>query len=255
MVCMFLVVAAFPALAEDAAPSAPAPAKKPVLLVVTVTKGYRHGSIETGERVTQEIADRSGAFTVEYARTDEDLKTKMSASALKNYQGIFFLSTTGTLPLPDKQAFLDYIKSGKGFIGCHSATDTFHGEGDTVDPYIQMIGGEFVGHVEASVSLINEDPTHPATHDVGSNWGVYDEIYGVKNFSRKDTHVLLSLDKVPGSDQPAYIPISWTRDYGTGRVFYTALGHENLVWESPKFQRHLLGGIKWAMRLENPVKP
>src|SRR4051812_14371740 len=112
------------------------------LLVVTVTKGFRHSSIPTAEKVLGELAQKSGAFTVDYVRTDEEMAQKMTPEALRNYDGVMFANTTGDLPLPDKQAFLDWIKSGKGFIATHSGSDTFHG----FPPYIEMLGGEFETH-------------------------------------------------------------------------------------------------------------
>ena len=96
------------------------------LLVVTVTKGFRHSSIPTSEKVLGELAQKDGSFTVDYVRNDDEMKEKMTPEALKKYDGVIFASTTGVLPLPDKQAFLDWIKSGKAFIGMHAATDTFH---------------------------------------------------------------------------------------------------------------------------------
>lgn len=231
--------------AQDAAKPAP---KK--LLLVTLTKGWGHSSIPTGIKVTKELAEKSGAFTVDTVATDGEMATKMTAEALKNYDGVFFLSTTGELPLPDKAAFLDWIKSGKAFIGAHSATDTFHGPGPGVDPFIDMIGGEFLTHTETKVECINEDPTHPATQGLGKTWVLTDEIYILKNFNRDRVHMLLSLDKAPGGGQPGYYPISWCKKYGQGNVFYTALGHENAMWEDPVFQKHLLGGIKWSLGLE-----
>src|SRR5436190_16088832 len=130
------------------------------LLVVTVTKGFRHSSIPTAEKVLAELAQKSGAFTVDYVRNDEDMATKMTAASLKNYDGVIFANTTGDLPLPDKQAFLDWIKSGKGFVGTHSASDTFHLK-DAIDPYIEMLGGEFEAHhAQAQVDCINQDPQH-----------------------------------------------------------------------------------------------
>ncbi|HZV33571.1 MAG TPA: ThuA domain-containing protein [Verrucomicrobiae bacterium] len=225
------------------------PAKVARLLVVTVTKGYRHASIAAGESVVAELAQKSGAFSVDFVRTDEEMAQKMTPAALRNYDGVFFLNTTGILPLPDKQAFLDWIKSGKGFIGTHSATDTFHGE-HGVDPYIDMIGGEFVGHTVAQVNCIVVDPNHPATRHFGKVFPIFDEIYMFKNFSPDKVHLLLKLDKQPGTDRPGNFPISWCKSHGAGRVFYTALGHEDAVWANPDFQLHLLGGIKWALGLE-----
>src|SRR5215467_9590403 len=147
------------------------------LLVVTVTKGFRHSSIPTAEKVLGELAQKSGAFTVDYVRTDEEMAQKMTLEALKNYDGIIFANTTGDLPLPDKQAFLDWIKSGKGFVGMHSATDTFRGH-TPLDPYVGMIGGEFKHHdrQQADVDCINQDPKHPATKMLPPTWHVRDEI-------------------------------------------------------------------------------
>src|SRR6266850_754145 len=99
---------------------------------------------------------------------------------LENYDGVIFANTTGILPLPDKQAFLDWIKSGKAFIGMHSATDTFHGK-DGVDPYIEMIGAEFKEHhAQAEVDCINQDAKNPACKSLPPTWHLKDEIYIMK---------------------------------------------------------------------------
>src|SRR5882672_5715975 len=55
------------------------------VLVVTVTKGFRHSSIPTAEKVLGELAQKSGAFTVDYVRNDEEMEQKMTAEALQNY--------------------------------------------------------------------------------------------------------------------------------------------------------------------------
>jgi hypothetical protein len=232
-------------LAQEAKP---APKR---LLIVTVCKTYRHASIDTGEKVVAAMGAKTGEFTVDYARTDEDLATKMTPEALKNYDGVFFLSSNGEIPLPDEAGFLNWIKSGKAFIGAHAATDTLHGHGPGADPYIEMIGGEFTTHVTAPVVCINDDPKHPANAKFGETYPITDEIYMItKNFSRDKVHMLLHLDKAPGSGAPGYFPISWCKKYGDGNVFYTALGHGDNVWESPDFQAHVLGGIEWALGLK-----
>ncbi|PYJ92607.1 MAG: Crp/Fnr family transcriptional regulator, partial [Verrucomicrobia bacterium] len=82
-----------------------------------MTKGFRHSSIPTAEKVLGELGQKSGAFTVDYVRTDQEMAEKMTSTALKQYDGFIFANTTGILPLPDKEAFLNAIKSGKAFIG------------------------------------------------------------------------------------------------------------------------------------------
>jgi uncharacterized protein len=235
------------------------------LLVVTVTKGFRHSSIPTAEKVLGELGSKSGVFTVDYVRNDQEMAEKMTAESLKKYDGVIFANTTGDLPLPDKQAFLNWIKSGKAFIGMHSATDTFRGH-NPLDPYVEMIGGEFKHHgAQAEVECINQDPRHPACAALGPNFKLKDEIYLLNGFERGRVHGLLTLDKHPNEKTPGDYPIAWCKMYGQGRVFYTSLGHREDVWDSdtpenfkrenPRevsdaYQKHILGGIKWALGLE-----
>jgi type 1 glutamine amidotransferase len=226
-------------------------AKPKKLLVVTVTKGYKHQSIPVLEKIIEDLGKSSKRFTVDYARTDEDLALKMNAAALQDYDGVVFASTTGDLPLPDKNAFLSWIKDGGAFIGVHSATDTFHG----YQPFIEMIGGEFLAHgPQLKVMLNVNDKKHSAVKDFGENYEIFDEIYTFKNFKRENVRVLISLDKNPNQNdkenfgKAGFYPISWCRKYGKGRVFYTALGHREDVLESEKFKKHLLGGINWTLR-------
>ncbi len=242
------------------------------VLVVTVTKGFRHSSIPTAEKVLGELAQKSSIFEVEYVRNDEEMAQKMTADALKKYDCVIFANTTGDLPLPDKQAFLDWIKSGKGFVGMHSATDTFRGH-NPLDPYVEMIGGEFKAHdrVQPEVDCINRDPKHPACRDLGATFHLKDEIYLLNGFDRNKVHLLLVLDKNPTDKTPGEYPIAWCKEYGKGRVFYTSLGHREDVWDpktpenfqrenpeavSEAYRKHILGGIQWALGLaEGDAKP
>jgi type 1 glutamine amidotransferase len=238
-----------PALAAGLAVSvfAAAPARPPQkLLVVTVAKGFRHDSIPTAERLLDQLARESGAFVVDYARTEADLGTKMSVKGLAGYDGVVFASTTGDLPLPDRQAFVDWVARGHAFVGIHAATDTYHGW----SPYIEMIGGEFAWHGEqARVDLLPQDREHPATKAMASPTNVRDEIYLFKNFSRDRVHMLVALEKHPNEGTPGYFPLAWTRAHGKGRVFYTALGHREDVLEAEWYRKHLLGGILWTLAL------
>ena len=258
------------------------------VLVVTTTTGFRHSSIPTAENIIAQLAKQSGAFTVDYARVEPNdpefkgtdgkpdkakveeairkvLAEKMSPAALKNVDAVIFANTTGDLPMPDPQAFIDWVKSGKGFVGMHSASDTFH----HFAPYIDMIGAEFKIHeAQVEVEPINEDAKCLACSHLPPTWKVFDEIYQFKNFERTKVHGLLTLDKHPNNKSPGDYPISWCKQYGKGRVFYTSLGHREDVWDpnapdrkNPKevaeaYQKHILEGIKWALGLEKwNVKP
>jgi uncharacterized protein len=220
------------------------------VLVVTATQGFRHSSIPVAERVLGELAEKSQAFTVDYARggkdgkDDKDLKEKMSPEALKKYDAVIFANTSGDLPIPDRDAFISWVKSGKGFAGMHAASDTLHG----YPPYIEMLGGAFHTHGDqVCVDCINQNPQHPSTRHLGSAWTIFDEIYIFKNFNRSKVHGLLTLDKHPNTGIPGDYPVAWTKYVGNGRVFYTSLGHREDVWENPLYQRHILEGIRWVL--------
>ncbi|MBI4657346.1 MAG: ThuA domain-containing protein [Verrucomicrobia bacterium] len=242
------------------------------LLLVTTTVGFPHSSIPTAEKVLADLGQKSGVFTVDIVRSGprprdkaeqaawldkmtKDLGEKMNPEALKQYDGIIFANTTGILPVPDKDAFLTFIKSGKAFIGMHSASDTFHGK-DGVDPYIEMLGGEFQTHgAQAGVECLVQDTKHPATRHFAKVGDVYclevEEIYLFKNYQLGKVHELLVLDKHPNKKKElGHFPVAWCKEYGKGKVFYTSLGHREDVWENQRYQDHILGGIKWALGLE-----
>lgn len=263
------------------------------VLVVTTTLGFRHSSIPTAEKILNKLGAQSGLFTVEYARVEPNdpefkdpntkrvdnqkvraaiekvLAEKMNATALRNYDAIIFANTTGDLPLPDKDAFLNWLKSGKAFIGMHSCSDTFHGW----PAYIQMLGGEFATHgAQAGVECMNEAPTNPANARMGKSWVInQEEIYLIKNYDASQCQPVLTLDKHPNTKAAGNFPISWCKSYGQGRVFYTSLGHREDIWDdetdssfkrenpvsvSRAYQRHIMGGIQWALGMDpNKVKP
>ena len=223
------------------------------VLVVTATWGFPHSSVPTAERVLAGLGEQSGLYTVDYVRggkdkgTDDGIASKMSRDALKKYDAIIFANTTGELPMTEREALTDFVKSGKGFAAMHSGSDTFH----EWRPYIDMLGGEFLTHHEqVRIDCVNEDLEHPATRHLGPIYSVYDEIYLFKNFDRTKVHGLLTLHKHPNLGIPGDYPVSWSKQYGKGRVFYTSLGHREDVWLSSAYQQHILGGIKFTLGLE-----
>lgn len=221
------------------------------MLVISVTKGFRHSAIEHGEKILRQLGEKTGDWNVDYARTDEDLAAKMSAEGLKKYKAVVFNNTTGDLPF-DREAFLSWVRAGGGVVGIHAATDTFNlkGEGTGWWDYIDLIGGQFAGHgPQVEVECIVEDRFHPATRHLPAKFKVYDEIYLHKDFSREKVRGLITLDKQPNTKEPGDHPISWVRDYGKGRVFYTSLGHREDVWDADWYQEHVVGGIRWALGL------
>lgn len=262
-----LLITALTATALSAAP------KK--LLVVTTTTGFRHSSIPNLEKVIQQLGEQSGTFTVDYVHQPpgkkgdpawqqalNDALQKLSPESLKSYDGVVFASTTGDLPIPDPQGLIDWLKAGHAFIGIHAASDTFH----KWPEYAAMLGGEFLTHgAQVGVECLNQDPQHPANAHLGKTWTIdQEEIYQFKNYDPAKVHDLLILDKHPQNKSPGHFPVTWCRPFGTGRVFYTSLGHredvidadpelkgrKNSIEISKAYQQHVLGGIQWALGLK-----
>jgi type 1 glutamine amidotransferase len=188
----------------------------------------------------------------------------------------FVFYTTGDLTMPGgdqqppmspqgKAALLSAIEAGKGFVGLHCASDTFHSAGeryqsqDQKDPYIAMLGGEFISHGEQQQARLRVvDAGFPGMQTAGNSFVLYEEWYSLKNFA-PDLHVILVLETAGMHGQeyqrPPY-PLTWARRHGAGRVFYTGLGHRADVWSHPVCQAILLGGMAWVLgEVEADIAP
>lgn len=246
-------------------PQAGAPKRR--ILFFTKSSGFEHSVIKRqgdqlghAEKVMQGLAEKHG-FEITCTKDG----SVFTAENLAKYDAYFFYTTgdltqAGTDKNPPmspegKVALLEAIANGKGFIGAHCATDSFHSPGDrkanngTVDSYIAMIGGEFCGHgAQQKATMRVADNQFPGCKDL-KDFELFEEWYGHRNLA-KDLHVILIQETqgMQGRDyqRPPY-PATWARAHGKGRVFYTSMGHREDVWTNPIFQQILLGGIAWAV--------
>ncbi len=212
------------------------------------SEGWEHTYLPHAEVAIKKLGKESGVFeAVTTARSK-----LINAKDLAGFDVLIF-AATGELPIDDsqKQALLDFVRDGKGFVGIHNATDAFYQWPD----YGEMLGGYFAGHPwNEEVTVKVEDTQHPATCMLGESFKVVDEIYTMKNWDRSKTHVLMSLDNnsvdiSKGTREDHDYAMGWCHEYGEGRVIYTALGHPDELWEQDWFMEHILGCIKWAGRL------
>lgn len=249
------------------------------ILFLTHSAGFKHPCLPTAEAVVAQLSEREPDLEFvswEGHKQDKDAidLSAFTPELLETLDGVMFF-TTGELPLDEgqKQALLNFVSEGGAFIGVHSAADTFY----EWPEYGELVGAYFRTHSwnHLPLTLKVEDMTHPSTTMLGEEWTLADEFYrfgmteeeaiGPVVFSRDRVNVLLSIDTeksdiekqrgvIPGRfdvmEKGRDYPLAWYRDYGEGRSFYTALGHREDVWESEKFQAHLLGGIRWALGAE-----
>ncbi len=229
--------------------SAQAQAARERVLYFTHSAGYRHDVIPLSEAILAQLGSDSGVFEV----TATEDTSELSPANLGRYAAVMFY-TSGELPMSEAQkaALLNFVRSGRGFLGVHSATDTFYAWPD----YLDLVGGYFNGHPwHQTVTIEVVDPRDPLVAFLGKSLQVEDEIYQISDFDYRRSRVLLRLDPTSVDLGKAAVhqrfygwPLAWTRSYGEGRVFYTALGHEPSVWRDARFQRFLTNAILWSMR-------
>ena len=197
-------------------------------------------------------------------------QTYMAPEALKNYDAIAFVSTTGNLPIPDEKAFLDWVAAGHPVIALHAAAD----RGATSDEQMEMLSGgaRFAGHPgngNLPRRVYTVDAKHPATKDWPDGVSIVEEYYQFYHMGPSGRIAGVDWDKVHSLLDMDYegtrVAVAWTKMYGKGRVFYTSLGHrddvvlpnvtnldygyekENGNWIALAYQKHLLEGIRWAL--------
>ena len=257
-------------------------ANKKSVLVFTKSSGWEHDVVK---RVDGKLSIVEQAITSLGSKQGFDVTATKDGGVFDSkdfhkYAAVVFfttgdLTTVGTdknppMSVKGKQSFLNAIHDGMGFVGVHAASDTFHtppdpqdnsnryiAHGDKSDPYLRMLGGEFITHGSSprlqTTNVIINDPTFPGLDGVASPFNFNDEWYSLKDF-RTDLHVILTLDTkgMQGKpyERPPY-PMTWARMEGKGRVFYTAIGDRPENWANELFLNLLGGGIRWAVRDAN----
>ena len=221
------------------------------VLLFTKTDGFHHESINEGVAAIKQLAVRN-TFSVDW---QEDAKL-INDKNLEKYQAVIFLNTTGNILNEEQQAaFEKFIKSGKGFVGIHSASDT---EYDWLW-YTKMVGNTFKIHPQQQTAYLKvEDSNFPGMERFPKKLLWTDEWYEFTTPAKStDLKFLVSIDensydpKVKwgtneGKGMGSFHPISWYHNYDGGRAFYTALGHIPLTFSDQTFLDHIYGGIYWA---------
>jgi type 1 glutamine amidotransferase len=233
-----LVSGRVPATKRPAAGSMSATRSGPLVLVLTQTAGYHHASIPAASATLRALAANSGIRL-----TFLDSVRQLDAATLRRARAVVFLLTSGELPLsaPGRLALIRFVDRGGGFVGVHSATDTFH----HWPAYLQLIGAEFSHHPLPSLrQVIVEDRANPITRGLATRFAIDEEFYVFRHAPRPRVHVLVRLDTGRGGPDR---PLVWCRWAARGRVFYDALGHFPQTWSDPRQLRLVQQGLQWAL--------
>ncbi len=226
------------------------PPQDNILVYTRNGKGYVHDNIADSVAAIKKMGAANG-FTVEV--TDDP--ARFTDDNLRRYKALVFSNTNNEAFTDESQreAFKRYVESGGGFVGIHSASGS-----ERNWPYFwHVLGGKFLYHPKLQEFTIRVvDREHPSTRHLPANFQWEDECYHLE-FMNPNIHALLVTDpaKLQNPDRSKHpfelvgdrLPLSWTLRSGTGRRFYTALGHKKEHYSNPLLYQHILGGVLWAI--------
>jgi type 1 glutamine amidotransferase len=218
---------------------------QPRILVFTRTMKYRHRSIPAGVRALDELG--RGRWITEHTEDPSMFTTER----LREFRAVVFLSTTGNvLDEAQQDAFRDYVEQGGGFVGVHAASDT-----EYEWPWFGMlVGAWFRDHTPVIAADVHrEDASDGSTRMLPEVWRRTDEWYAFRSNPRPRVGVLLRLDdaQMGASAMGGDHPIAWKHEVGSGRAWYTGMGHTIESFQEPLLLEHLRGGVEWAGRMES----
>jgi type 1 glutamine amidotransferase len=227
--------------------------KKSRVLMLTQSAGFMHGSVRrpaadklaVAEVAMIQLGEKTGLFQVDCT---QDAASDFTKDNLKNYDIVMFY-TTGALPIAEADRdyfFKEWLTAkGHGFVGFHSAADTY---GD-YQPYWDMVGGTFNGHpwnAGDTVTIKVHDAAHPLMKSFGAEFTIRDEIYQYKNWQPEKVRVLMSLDMSKCKPaMPYHVPVAWVKNYGEGRVYFNNLGHNETSWADERYLTSITEAVKW----------
>ncbi|WP_339709501.1 PVC-type heme-binding CxxCH protein [uncultured Kriegella sp.] len=171
-------------------------------------------------------------INITYTEEVKDLNKKN----LELYDGVIIYANHEDRHPEQEKALLNYVAEGHAFIPIHCASFCFNESKE----YVDLVGGQFKEHGTGTFTANIVDKTHPTMQSF-ETFSTWDETY-VHDKMAEDVIVLM--ERVEGEHRE---PWTWVKNYGEGRVFYTAYGHDERTWQNPGFQKLVKEGILWAV--------
>jgi type 1 glutamine amidotransferase len=226
-----------------ATPSSQAADAPPKIKVLLVTGD--DVSVHPWREVSQaqrDILVSAGKFDVKVC---EDTGILESAAALKRYDVVLlhlYNASTPTLSDAAKENLAGFVKGGKGFVVSHLSSASFK----EWDEFKKLCGRYWVmgtsGHGPRSVFKAKvADPSNPITKGL-SDFDADDELYA-KLQGDTPVHVLIEADSDWSKKTE---PLAFTFQYGQGRVFHEAFGHDGKALANESVRKLIARGTEWA---------
>jgi type 1 glutamine amidotransferase len=221
-------------------------------LLVTTTRGWHHESVHAGVLAIQQLGARNFFDVVLFENPDG-----FTDAYLDQFKVVIFLQTTGDIFDTAQQRVMErFIRSGKGFVGIHSASDTEY----DWEWYNKLVGRMFYIHPVIQTAKLNiVDPSFNGLQGFAGNKLWTDEWYDFGPEKVNDLKYILAVDESTYNPKVEWAgrnrksegmgkfhPIAWYHNFDGGRSFYTALGHLPSIFSDPAYLNHLYAGIYWA---------
>jgi putative membrane-bound dehydrogenase-like protein len=223
-------LAAALALAAILGVQAQPPAGRKIVVLVLGNEGDTHALDKTTAQVIPELAKEG--INLIYSTSPADLNSQN----LSNFDAVLLYAKYDSIAPAQEKALLDFVNSGKGFLAVHSAAESFPNS----PAYIRLVGGELDHHGTGAFTASILHSEHPVTLGV-TPFETTDETFVHKNLAA-DRIVLMQ--RTEGTRQE---PVTWVRNQGKGRVFYTAYGHDEKTWKQPEFLTLMHNAILWTV--------
>ncbi len=194
--------------------------------------------------ILKKVLDQTGDFEVTFTENLDDLKER-----IKQFD-IIAQYTTGLNNEFNKEhetGLCNFIQNGGGYVGIHSATDSFKNS----DRFWEMVGGRFTDHEGGKFTVYIYDKDHPITKGM-KDFEIQDETYAHNYHPNAQMRSLTRMSR--NNERQS---MGWVSSYGKGKVFYTSNGHGRAAWSNPSFQQLVVRGMYWAAgrKVKDPVKP
>lgn len=171
---------------------------------------------------------------LQITRSKDDLSC-LEQERIAPFDLAVFYHTVTELTDAQKNGLLGWVNAGGGFVGVHSAADSFR----DCPEYRAMVGGHFVTHPHYRQYMVSVvDSTHPITEGLEEFW-VEDEQY-VTDYDPRNNVLATALYKGRAT------PVVWTKSWGRGKVCWIALGHDAKACRQEVFVTLLQRACLWA---------
>jgi len=233
-----------------------------------------HGVWPQTSQMMKKYLEETELFSVAIATTAKTGTDNSFHPEFKNFDVVISNYNGAAWPEATQQSFIEYLKTGGGFVVVHAANNSFgawkeynvaiglggwRGRNEKTGPYVYFDDqGKLVrdksagkgGHHGAQHPFLvtTRNSQHPITKGMPGQWlHEKDELYDMLRGPAENMTVLATAfaSKERGGTG-RHEPMIFTIEYGQGRVFHTPMGHGIDSQQCVGFITTLQRGAEWA---------